>query len=228
MKTYHLSPSQLFVGSLLVLAMGLALIYLVDSRYFKQRQLNAAGLNAQAVVTMISRGEHLVSAANQTTAEVTALTTNPAKTTPANITNTYNLPVWKSASNKTGTPSIPLSDRVQTYKIVEVETHPTSYPFIGQEITLPLFDDQQVNAKVESIDVLANGDYSLRGHLSNHGNDYPFAMTYGEQSVFATITTPEGSYSMESVNGLGWLYKNPAEPELTTPGNNDYLEPPKN
>ena len=52
-------------------------------------------------------------------------------------------------------------------------------------------------------------------------------MTYGADAVFASITTPQGSYSLESVNGSGWIYKNPAEVELTQPGKNDYLEVPE-
>ncbi len=113
-------------------------------------------------------------------------------------------------------------------KIVEFETNTATYPLIGQQITLPLLKGNKVSAKVESIQVHPNGDYSLRGHINGYGTDYPITMTYGEQQIFATITTPEGSYSMEALNGLGWLYKNPAEPELITPGNNDFIEPPKN
>ena len=49
-------------------------------------------------------------------------------------------------------------------------------------------------------------------------------MTYGERSIFATITTPDGSYTMESLDGLGWLYKNPAEVELFNTDSKDFVE----
>jgi hypothetical protein len=38
------------------------------------------------------------------------------------------------------------------------------------------------------------------------------------------VTTPEGSYTMESIDGSGWLYKNPAEIELSIAGAPDFLE----
>ena len=227
MKTYHLSPTQVLIYSSLIVAVGLAAIYFVDNYYFKNRQLNAAGLNAQAVVAMIQQGENLVSTANQT------ITTTKNLTAPVNDkinsqSDSKPAAMWQAASNKSGTPTIPLSEHVRVYKIVEVESQPESYPLIGQQINFPLFDDRTVNARVETIEVLPNGDYAVRGHIGEQGDDYPFAMTYGAKSVFASVTTPEGSYSMEALNGLGWLYKNPSEVELSLPGSNDYLEPPKN
>lgn len=48
-----------------------------------------------------------------------------------------------------------------------------------------------------------------------------------EEGNFATITTPKGAYSLEAREGSGWVYKNPAEVELTQPGKNDYLEVPE-
>jgi hypothetical protein len=79
-------------------------------------------------------------------------------------------------------------------------------------------------ADVQSTTTNPNGDYTWSGHLQGHGTDYPVVMTYGEHSIFATITTPEGSYTMESIDGLGWLYKNPAEVELSNPGAKDFLD----
>jgi hypothetical protein len=125
---------------------------------------------------------------------------------------------------KAAIPKIPLSEKISVYAIVELEQHPANFPAEGQQILLPMLNGEKVIANVQSVTTNPNGDYSWAGHLDGYGTDYPIVMTYGEHSIFATITTPDGSYSMESLNGLGWLYKNPAEVELSTSGAKDYVE----
>jgi len=131
---------------------------------------------------------------------------------------------WQMADYKSETPKIPLNEKIVAYTIVQLEQHPANLPSVGEQVQLPMLHDQQITANVESTTVSPNGDYTWSGHLQGHGTDYPVVMTYGEHSIFATITTPEGSYTMESLDGLGWLYKNPAEIELSTPGSKDYLD----
>lgn len=123
-------------------------------------------------------------------------------------------------------PSIPLPDGVVTYEPVSVDLDSPAFPGVGERLSLSLPGGDEVVATVESSHENPNGDYSWRGHLEGHGDEYPVVMTYGANSVFATITTPQGSYTLESVNGSGWVYKNPSEFELSAPGKNDYLEIP--
>jgi hypothetical protein len=131
---------------------------------------------------------------------------------------------WQMGDIKTQTPKITLSEKISAYAIVELEQHPATFPAVGEQIQLPMLNGQKVIASVQSITTSPNGDYTWSGHLEGYGDDYPVVMTYGEHSIFATITTPEGSYTMESLDGLGWLYKNPAEIELSNPGAKDFLE----
>ena len=131
---------------------------------------------------------------------------------------------WQMGDIKTQTPKITLSEKISAYAIVELEQHPATFPAVGEQIQLPMLNGQKVIANVQSITTSPNGDYTWSGHLEGYGDDYPVVMTYGEHSIFATITTPEGSYTMESLDGLGWLYKNPAEIELSNPGAKDFLE----
>lgn len=133
-------------------------------------------------------------------------------------------PAWKiSHDNPT---SMPLPDGVVAYEPVAVDMESPAYPEPGQQISLGLPGGETVSATVRSSNENPNGDYSWRGYLDGHGTDYPVVMTYGAKSVFATITTPKGSYTLESINGSGWVYKNPSEFELSEPGKNDYLEIP--
>lgn len=143
-----------------------------------------------------------------------------AQAIPADV----NLKSWQLGDVKAPTPKIPLSEKISNYAIVQLEQHPAQFPVMGEQIQLPMLNGQSVVANVESTTKNPNGDYTWSGHLQGYGSDYPVVMTYGEHSIFATITTPEGSYTMESVEGLGWLYKNPAEIELSNPGMKDFLE----
>lgn len=123
-------------------------------------------------------------------------------------------------------PSIPLPEGVVEYEPVAVDMDSPIYPAPGQGVILRLPEGEEVNAWVKSSNENPNGDYSWRGYLEGHEAEFPVVMTYGANSVFATITTPKGSYTMESVNGSGWIYKNPSEFELSAPGKNDFINAP--
>ncbi|MDZ4262859.1 MAG: hypothetical protein U1B30_11085 [Pseudomonadota bacterium] len=133
---------------------------------------------------------------------------------------------WVLADSRQATPSMTLPESVSTYAPVSVDMENPTYPEPGQQLGLTLPGGERLQVNVESSSTNPNGDYSWRGHLDGHGDEYPVVMTYGGNSVFATITTPSGSYTLESVNGSGWVYKNPSEFELSQPGKNDYLEVP--
>ena len=133
---------------------------------------------------------------------------------------------WYSEKSQNRTPTFMLHDDVREYEVVTMDSTP-SLPGEGEQIVVPLLNGASVVVNVKSSKVTRNGDYSWSGHVAGYGNDYPVIMTYGSQSAFAMITTPQGSYSMESVGGVGWLYKNPAEHELTAPGHEDFLEIPE-
>lgn len=142
------------------------------------------------------------------------------------IVNKTPLSMWGVASIKDPEPSIKLNERVVEYQAVHLGSKESLIPSVGQEVTLPLLHGEILNVKVEAVENLSNGDVSWSGHFMIDGDSYPVVMTLGDNSSFATITTPKGSYSLESLNGSGWLYKNPAEIELSKPGTNDFLEVP--
>lgn len=145
----------------------------------------------------------------------------------APVNQVAKLTSWEMGNVKAATPSIPLNEKITDYAIVQLEQNPALLPAVGEQIWLPMLGGQSVVANVESMTKNPNGDFTWSGHLQGHGTDYPVVMTYGEHSIFATITTPEGSYTMESIDGLGWLYKNPAEVELSNPGAKDFLDVPE-
>jgi hypothetical protein len=139
--------------------------------------------------------------------------------------STYPTPWKPKAADNTVQPSFSLNPRVKSFEVVTLEMHPESFPSEGEQLVLPMLNGKRVKVNVLSTSIEDNGDKTWSGHVDGYGNEYPVVMTYGEGTTFATITTPEGSYSMESVKGVGWLYKNPAEIELTALGKGDYVIP---
>nr|WP_324257778.1 hypothetical protein [Cellvibrio fontiphilus] len=132
---------------------------------------------------------------------------------------------WKLTQAESGQ-SLPLPEGISIYEPVTLDTQ-APLPQPGERLTLPLPDGDSIQVTVAKSTRLENGDYSWSGHLEGDSNEYPVVMTYGTGLAFATITTPKGAYSLEAREGSGWVYKNPAEVELTQPGKNDYLEVPE-
>jgi hypothetical protein len=133
---------------------------------------------------------------------------------------------WGYSSSRALLPSIGLADAVSVYQQVDIDMEAPAFPSPGEQVSLALPGGEEILVDVKTGATNPNGDYTWRGHLQGHGTDYPVVMTYGGASVFASITTPNGSYTMESVDGSGWVYKNPSEFELSHAGVNDYLEIP--
>jgi len=133
---------------------------------------------------------------------------------------------WRMADASSTTSDIPLPDAVSIYEPVAVDMETLVYPEPGQQTSVTLPGGERLQVDVKTSTTNPNGDYTWRGHVDGYGDEYPVVMTYGGNSVFATVTTPNGSYTLESVNGSGWIYKNPSEFELSNPSANDFLEIP--
>lgn len=181
----------------------------------------------------------IVQEENLDTATLPASVTNPALTQMPTIASPENI---ESPPQHMATPHVEISDAWQIgdtftdsafslhdvieYAAITIDMEKPYYPQPGEQLDLHLPGDLSVRVNVRSSHPNPNGDYSWRGYLDGYGNEYPIVMTYGQNSVFATVTTPQGSYTLESINGRGWIYKNPSEFELSEPGATDYLEIP--
>jgi len=133
---------------------------------------------------------------------------------------------WEIGNSKSAQPQIALNQVIRDYEVVEVNQHPNSFPQVGETVELPMLHGEKILVNVQELKSNPNGDQSWTGHLQGYDNDYPIIVTYGEHAVFAMITTPKGSYTMESTDGAGWLYKNPSEVELSDTKTQDFLEVP--
>lgn len=153
------------------------------------------------------------------------LPTKPDANTTSDL-SAKKIDAWSLGGSKAKTPQIALNNVIRDYGVIEINQHPETTPQVGETVSLPMLNGKSILVDVKSTTLNPNGDKSWSGHLQGYGEDYPIIMTYGEHAIFAMITTPEGSYTMESTDGVGWLYKNPSELELSDAGSNDFLEIP--
>ncbi len=224
MKIHKLTASQKTFGAVVfALAAGLSVLFTVKSVSLQQPLISTSAqpIGRAELPPSLTTSKLEVQAATDMNASANTIPLNRAFNRPSHTSVQAS---WQMGGVKAATPSIPLSEKISDYAIVELQQKPADFPAVGDQVLLPMLHGKNVVAIVESAVNLANGDYSWSGHLHGYGTDYPVVMTYGEGSVFATITTLDGSYTMESINGLGWLYKNPAEIELSNPGAKDFLE----
>lgn len=217
---------QLYLAIIVLLLVVVALLWRSESGAPEplEQEIPIAQGEVQKI---LDAGNRDLARANEALSNAQKALENPAKTsTPGNpqAAQPIATPAWQPADSNTV--AMPLPDGVVIYEPVSVDMESPGYPQPGEKISFTLPGGKNLSATVTTSNENPNGDYSWRGYLDGEGTDYPVVMTYGTNSVFATITTPEGSYTLESMNGSGWVYKNPAEFELSEPGKNDYLEIP--
>ncbi len=107
--------------------------------------------------------------------------------------------------------------RINIYEPVNLTAQsPANRVAAGDTVAFSLPEGLNVEVTVVSIKENSMGGYSWKGYLKGHNDDYPVIYTQGATSSFAAITTENGSYTMEAVNGLGWIYKNPSMIALRT------------
>ena len=118
-------------------------------------------------------------------------------------------PVWSTvADDESVQPPMQLNPAIENAQVVRLPTPEMLEKTPGDRITIPMPGGESLAVTVEDANRLPNGDYSWRGYVDGEGDDFPVVFTVGKNSAFATITSWEGSYTMESVGGVGWLYKN--------------------
>lgn len=132
-------------------------------------------------------------------------------------------PAWQRGA--TPPASIKLGPKITNSEAVQVDEAQMAELQPGDSIQLPLPGGLTVQAQVERVVDNPNGDRTWFGHVDGEPDGHPVVYTQGKNSAFATINTSNGSYSLESINGSGWIYQNPPDPELNHPGSTDFLIP---
>ncbi|MCX4029346.1 hypothetical protein H0A36_02800 [Endozoicomonas sp. SM1973] len=121
--------------------------------------------------------------------------------------------------------SISLDERITEKQSVQVDKEQLDNKQAGDKLSFDLPGGYQVAATISQVTHSQTGATVLSGHLDGHGDRYPVVVTSGTNSSFATITTPQGSYSLEAVGGKGIVYKNIPVEQLNGPGSVDNIKP---
>lgn len=120
---------------------------------------------------------------------------------------------------------VPNTKRTSPMSAVEIPQNSISQLRIGEIIQLPTIGQIEYSAKITDRTVHKNGSVSVSGDLEGEGNaNFSVVLTEGKNSSFASITTPEGTFQIETVNGRGYIYSvNEIERNYIDPNKEDVL-----
>ena len=79
---------------------------------------------------------------------------------------------------------------------------------VGDTLVLPEIDGVSYELEITHRTVSANGNISLNGTFSENGIPYHSIITEGGKSTLMSFSTPTGSYEVELLDGLGYMYLN--------------------
>ncbi len=100
----------------------------------------------------------------------------------------------------------PQKDGIEPLSAIEIKKDSISKVKIGDTITLPFVDDAKYRAKISDKIIHKDGSTSITGNLINRDKKYSVVLTQGKNSSFGSLTTPEGTYEIEVLNGKGYVY----------------------
>jgi hypothetical protein len=110
---------------------------------------------------------------------------------------------------------------------VAIDKNAISKLVVGSIIKLPNVGQMEYSATITEKTVHKNGSVSVSGNLTGEDNsNFSVVLTEGKNSSFASITTPEGAFQIETVNGIGYIYSiDEIERNYVDPNKEDVLVP---
>jgi len=99
---------------------------------------------------------------------------------------------------------------------------------VGESILLPVIDNNEYTIKVIHHHISERGNVSIDGSFQENGITYHAILTEGKASAYITMNTPSGSYEVEVLDGLGFIYSSSdIEQEKIDYTQSDTLQTPK-
>ena len=77
---------------------------------------------------------------------------------------------------------------------------------IGDTVTLPNIGNNKFEAKITKKKIHKSGSVTIFGNLIDSEKGYGIILTEGKNMSFGTIITPNGSFEVETQNGVGYIY----------------------
>jgi hypothetical protein len=79
---------------------------------------------------------------------------------------------------------------------------------LGDTILLPSIEGSTYELTVTHKEVSSRGNVSIDGSFSENGVKYTAILTEGSKATFISMNTPEGTYEIALLNGIGYVYAN--------------------
>lgn len=79
---------------------------------------------------------------------------------------------------------------------------------LGDSILLPSIDGNTYELTITHKEVSPRGNVSIDGSFSENGINYSAILTEGSNAAFVSMNTPEGTFEIELLNGIGYVYAN--------------------
>lgn len=102
--------------------------------------------------------------------------------------------------------SFPSKEGVSPLIAVEIPKGSVRTLNIGDKISLPYMGAGEYQATITGKITHKNGSVSVTGNLDDSGKQYSVVLTEGKNMSFGTVTTPDGSFEIETKDGQGYLY----------------------
>jgi len=77
---------------------------------------------------------------------------------------------------------------------------------IGDKVSLPYMGAGEYEATITTKTTHKNGSVTVSGNIDDLGKGYSVLLTEGKSMSFGTVTTPDGTFEIESKNGEGYIY----------------------
>ena len=124
---------------------------------------------------------------------------------------------------------LPNKHSIQPTLAVQVSSNSISSLEVGDTIQLPNIGQVSYEAIIKKKVTHDNGSVSVTGNLTGSQNSqYSVVFTEGKKTSYASFTTPEGAFEIETVNGQGYVYSvQDMENQLIDPNKEDILLPPE-
>lgn len=116
---------------------------------------------------------------------------------------------WQAAEVDADFPLAEPGEGVEQPQPIALQCGELGQAQVGDSVTLPLPDGSTLEARVTRVELQRGGERNWQGEIRVDGDSYPVNFTVGKQATFGFIGTPQGSYSVETLGGKGWVYKNP-------------------
>ena len=79
---------------------------------------------------------------------------------------------------------------------------------IGDTLLLPPIDGISYEMKVQSKQILQSGTVNIEGDFIENGIVYSAVLTEGKKATFISMVIPNGTYEVNILNGIGYIYTN--------------------